>query len=138
MRKLTNLLLVVLLVSGFTLVGCLGDDDDNPSSSSSDLIGTWSLTAMSENGDNIPPEYFGEVTVTINDGGTGTVIEDGVTSNFTWSVSGNKLTVTEDGETRIMDFSVSGNTLTLTFREIYGDDSTGTEEFIMIQTFTKQ
>ncbi|NQU06494.1 MAG: lipocalin family protein [Calditrichaeota bacterium] len=138
MRKLTNLLLVILLFSGFTLIGCLDDDDSNPSSSSSDLVGIWSLTGISLNGIDIPVDEFGEMTITFNDNGTGSYVdEDHESSSFTWSVSGGKLMTTEDGVTDTVDYSVSGNTLIVTVTDIDDSDSTATEE-IMIMTFTKQ
>lgn len=113
MKNLMKLFLMLLLVTPVVLTSC-DDEDDNKH----ELVGTWKYT-MEESG------YTMTVEVTFNSDNTGTSVTKTTfmgetsteTSEFTWSVDGNKLTTTEDEETETVTYSISGNKLTITAEE---------------------
>lgn len=93
-------------------VSCSSDDDS--SSNSGDLIGSWEALDMQEG-----IEY--SITVTFNANKSGNVLMistfQGFTKtesdDFTWSTNGNKLTINIDGEADVSTYSISGNKLTI-------------------------
>ncbi|MCF7809897.1 hypothetical protein K9N50_02795 [bacterium] len=126
MRKLTNLLLIALLMSGLTFVGCSDDDDSNPTSyTEDDIVGTWKMTAMKLNGTDIDMTYVPEYLFTFNDDGTGTQSIMGIEGPITWTLEDDNKVIVLD----TIEFIVSGNKMTWT--EVVDEDTT-------IRTFTKQ
>ncbi len=121
MKKFYMFLSVMLLTMvsvGF--VSC-GDDKDEPKSA--DIVGTWQVKAIVEDGESV--ESLVQFTkngkwnsVEIYEGEAGVEVE---VEHGTYTVSGNKLTVTvtEDGETvnEKFTFEVKGDKLMLTYDE---------------------
>ncbi len=89
-------------------VSCSSDDDS--SSDTSDLVGSWETSNMQEG-----IEYNITITFNVNNSGTTLMTStlDGFTKTesdaFTWSTDGNKLTINSDVGT----YSISGNKLTI-------------------------
>lgn len=89
-------------------VSCSSDDDS--SSDTSDLVGSWETSDIQEG-----IEYSITITFNVNNSGTSLMIStlDGFrkteSEDFTWSTNGNKLTINSDVGT----YSISGNKLTL-------------------------
>lgn len=110
-----SVMLLTLVSVGF--VSC-GDDKDEPKSS--DIVGTWQVKAIAEDGESI--ESLVQFTkdgkwhsVDIYEGEVGVEVE---VEHGTYTVSGNKMTVTysDDGVTinEKFTFEVKGDKLTLT------------------------
>ena len=101
MKKLAVIFvfLLILVTLAGTLSACSGKKQ---------LVGAWEL--VDEEGDE-------EAELVLADNGTGTMKEDGMSANVTWSVSGNKLTLTisvcGESETTVYKYSVHGKTLKL-------------------------
>ena len=106
--------LLVMIFAVMVSVSCSSDDDST--SDSNALVGTWGLTAMDE-GDEL------KATFIFNANKTGSLLTeltyqgmtDSYTENFTWATSGNKLTLTSsNSDPEILTYSISGNKLSIT------------------------
>lgn len=119
MKKLYYFLAVMLLALVSVGVTSCGDDDDEPKSS--DLIGTWQLKAIDEDGATYESLVqftkngkWNSVDIYTDEVGVQVEVEQG-----TYTVSGNRITVsyTEDGQTLNESFTyeVKGDKLMLTY-----------------------
>ena len=128
--------LFICLSVSFFLTHC---SEDSTSSNSSGLVGNWELTKMTIEVNGIKMEYTPAqlnyfITLTISDDGTysiTTIDEEGTTNTSgTWTAQGNKLIIVEDGVTQEADYSLSGNKLIISFEEENeGEIITITQEF---------
>ena len=121
MKKFYLFLSVMMLtLVSVSFVSC-GDDKDEPKSS--DLVGTWQVKAIAEDGESI--ENLVQFTkdgkwhsVDIYEGEVGVEVE---VEHGTYTVSGNKINVTytEDGHsvTETMTYEVKGDKLMLTYAD---------------------
>ena len=149
MKKIT-----LLLSLAFLAFSC-SDDDDSGSVSSADLIGTWTLVSLSEDGVAIElDECEDNDTITFSDtqvvsasyyfDGTDCVLDGADTNDY--NVSGNTLTVfdeydsNDDGEISedekeeiTANVSISGSTLTISYS---GTDEDG-ETYSGADVYTK-
>ena len=105
MKKIIALFLAVLMV--FTLAAC---------NKSASVVGTYGLTAASQNGEEIP---FGEEAVmyiVLNEDGSGTYGPEGSPMNITWSQEDNTVTlIAEDiGPDDPLVMTFDGETLSAT------------------------
>jgi len=133
MSKFVKLTLALMFVVSFSIVGCLGDDD-NPTGSSGSVVGKWLLTSQTING--TPMEEIWEYYLVFEEDSTGERLDmdDNLLSDFTWSIDGDKMTFSytnRDPETK--DFSVTSTTLTI--ETVYNH---GEEPEIFVDTFTRQ
>lgn len=119
MKKLYYFLAVMLLALVSVGVTSCGDDDDEPKSS--DLVGTWQLKAIDEDGATYESLVqftkngkWNSVDIYTDEVGVQVEVEQG-----TYTVSGNRITVsyTEDGQTLNESFTyeVKGDKLMLTY-----------------------
>lgn len=110
-----HLLLLMLAVFSMVSLTCCKDDNDNPKSNESRLVGTW-VAEMYEDGD------FYTLTLVLNKGGKGQFISsydyEVVSDNISWSIRGeNYLTIhfyedpREDPFTEPFSLSQDGKTL---------------------------
>ena len=101
MKKLVALALVIVMV--VAMVACGGGGKDP-------AVGTWKLTGMFMDGQDYSA-YLGllgmEMTLTLNEDGTGTMDAMGESINITWSDG----KITNEGES--IPFSVDGDKLTM-------------------------
>jgi len=119
-------------------------DDDNPSSATSDIVGTWKLSqviAITPQGTfAMTPEQAGmAITLTINSNGTyqAVVVENGITEtdNGTWSMSDHTLTIHDQyGDTVQMECAFLGNDKIQVTQEEMVDG----ELWKMVMEFTRQ
>ena len=120
MKKLYFFLTVMLLT--LVSVGVTSCGDDEPKSN--DLVGTWQLQAVDEDGASYETLVqftkdgkWNSVEIVTDEVGVAVEVEKG-----TYTVSGNKITVnaTEDGHsvTETMTFEVKGNKLMLTYEDM--------------------
>jgi hypothetical protein len=134
MKSLTTSLVVLFIITLLTS-SC---KDDNDSSPSSPIVGTWFLESVTLSGcddDEDNGEYeigctnttCSKVTVTKSGGFTSTTILGGVTEtdNGTYEITGDKIEICTDGGTdcSISDFQLSDGNKKLTMKEI--DEESG-------------
>ncbi len=74
------------------------------------LVGTWDLEFQSVDGVD---QVIGDVTITINSNGTGSINEDGDVTAFTISVMGNSYSITSGGETIHGTYALYDDNMTL-------------------------
>lgn len=119
-------------------------DDDNPSSPTNDLVGTWKLTqviAITPQGTfaMTPEQAEMAITLTINSNGTyqAVVTENGMTEtdNGTWSMSNHTLTIVDqNGETVNMECAFIGNNKI----QVTQEEMVNGELWKMVMEFTRQ
>lgn len=129
MKKFLSLLLAVaLMFTCASLVACGKKDDKDP------VIGTYTLTSATENGEAIEiPEGFSS-SIVVNEDGTFTMSqsmgEHTESYNGTWAKDGSTITLTPSSEgDEPVSLTIGENSLTLT--EVYGEDTNA-------MIFTKQ
>lgn len=133
-KNFSALLFFSALIS---FIGC----DNNPTVSTNDLIGTWTLTKLTVSGTTVltPEQANLHITIVINTDGTykTTVIDKSGTTvdNGTWTVSNGTVSIKhQDGTVENSAYTVSGNKLTLASTQ---KDSTGATIPVLLE-FTKQ
>jgi len=133
MLKFAKLTLALMLVASLSIVGCL-DDDDNPAASSGSVVGKWLLTSQTING--TPMEEIWEYYLVFEEDSTGEELdmEDNPTSDFTWSIDGDKITFNYSNRDPVTkDYSATSTKLTI--ETVYNH---GEEPEIFVDTFTRQ
>lgn len=120
-------------------VACTPDDpspdNDNSTNYSSMVVGTWLVDNMTFNGEEMTPE---DMRITMNEGGTGEVVVNGVHENntFSWTVSGSTLSINPNGGGNYT-FNISSITATecsMTGNVVPGTDMTGDVAIHMTKT----
>lgn len=120
-------------------VACTPDDpspdNDNSTNYSSMVVGTWLVDNMTFNGEEMTPE---DMRITMNEGGTGEVVVNGVHENntFSWTVSGSTLSINPNGGDNYT-FNISSITATecsMTGNVVPGTDMTGDVAIHMTKT----
>ena len=121
MKKINFFLTVMLLaLVSFGITSC-GDDKDEPKSS--DIVGTWQLKAVGDEGESYESLIqftkngkWNSVEIYTSEVGVEVEVDRG-----TYTVSGNKVTVTftEDGKSfnETMTYEVKGDKLMLTYED---------------------
>ena len=112
-KKVLVLLLVFALALSVAACGGSGGG------SSSDLVGTWSVTGGTYFGldDEGVPEGMSITFEFKKDGGfalTVSLFGESETAEGTWTVSGSKVTMTVDDDPLTTSYTISGNTLNMT------------------------
>ncbi len=116
MKEFKQIFLLLLIVISVGLVSSCKDDD--PVSSSDNLVGVWVLTKVIVTPLEFSPESLGmqatfdlrsddTFTVTMTDS-SGTSTQTG-----TWSATDSKVVLTSEGEAAEMPYTLSGNKLTV-------------------------
>ena len=123
MKKLTALLLAVLLV--FTLAAC--KKTENAPVAADSVIGTYVLTAASQDGNDISLDGVAPMYVVLEEDNTGTYGPEGDILDITWSQEGNTVTL-------ISEQIGSDNPFVLTYD---GETLSGTTEGLAM-TYTRQ
>ena len=123
MKKLINILYLILLVSVF-IISCSDDDNDSTTGPDSNdgldqsLVGTWVLTKILSPIAANPEDVGIALTVVFNDDGTMELIieDDEGTTTFpgTWSTKNGDLTITlEESDPGTSPYSINGNIATI-------------------------
>ncbi|MBR4229568.1 MAG: lipocalin family protein [Bacteroidales bacterium] len=120
-------------------VACTPDDpspdNGNSNNYSNMVVGTWLVDNMTFNGEEMTPE---DMRITMNEGGTGEVVVNGVHENntFSWTVSGSTLSINPNGGGNYT-FNISSITATecsMTGNVVPGTDMTGDVAIHMTKT----
>lgn len=124
MKKLFLILAVLLPLVAFT--GC-GDDEDEPkvNISESDIVGTWTVTQMSQNGESIDiPDGYVVFNIKSNHSYSVRFLDNNYIG--TWKLDGNTVIgTTPDPITERMTFtSLNGNNATIDYSNSEGDKFT--------------
>ena len=95
LRKIMMALFAIACI-GMT-VSCNKEDNNDNGGGNSALVGTWKISSILVNGDDWTQNMPGEIQVTLNASGSGTIAIFGRNENFTWTATSSTLTVTTPG-----------------------------------------
>ncbi len=151
MKKLS--LFVLLIAAMFT--SC-GSDDDSPVGAEiteANLIGNWKLTSETENGTEITLDacdLLYTIQLFVNDQGenrakfiegvetTGGACEPSTSVDYVWSLTSGNMLNTETVEGSVDQDSEKIIELTTSTLKLEYTENEGNEEFIIVETYTKQ
>ena len=91
-KKLSLIALLLVLVSVFTLAGCGGGEDNDPT------VGNYKLAAAEMMGITVGAEDIGEFDLNLQAGGKGNATVDGTDGKLEWKRDGDDVSITMEGE----------------------------------------
>lgn len=97
LRKIMMALFAIACI-GMT-VSCNKEDNNNNNGNggNSALVGTWKISSVLVNGEDWSQNMPGDIQITLNASGSGTITIFNRNENFTWSATSSTLTVTTPG-----------------------------------------
>lgn len=123
MTRALAVLFLSLALAGLTLVGCspsvggggggTGGGGGGGGTTNADIVGTWKLAELvMNNGTLVPTEQVPSVALEFKADGTGKNTEQGVTTDFTYILTGNQVEVKwADSRPAPTIYTLSGSTL---------------------------